>query len=298
MHRSVTLNHLIHCACDMGLVSALTASKNWPTQLAEVPQCASLQNTCATLRRPRLSRPIRLHQTSAFWHGSPRPRCNRSSRRSTGSPPTTRCRSRDCRSSQERRGSVRSRESEGQELQSLKIQAVRQGRAVGAVIGFFLKLRPYPMLEEIRKKAKLFQPAFGPMLVVEGNTVRDVLERNQEFTVDPYGVEMMKVMTPAHNGGFNTFVLSTDDNAAYEPDKRLLSTVCNREDADQDHRHHSPRLHATCGRRAGGGARDRLIDDRRRAVDCALRARHARPQVPWRSGRAATVAPSSSRRRC
>ena len=122
---------------------------------------------------------------------------------------------------------------EGQELQSLKLQAVRQGRAVGAVIGFFLKLMPYPMLDEIRKKAKLFQPAFGPVLVVEGDTVRDVLERDQEFTVEPYGVEMMKVMTPSHNGGFNTFILSTDDHAYYEPDKQLLSAVCNREDAER-----------------------------------------------------------------
>ncbi|HEU4693908.1 MAG TPA: hypothetical protein VFS23_36335, partial [Vicinamibacterales bacterium] len=88
---------------------------------------------------------------------------------------------------------------EGKELQALKGQAVRQGRAIGAVIGFFLKLRPYPMLEEIRKKAKLFQPAFGPVLVVEGDAVRNVLERDQEFTVDPYGAEMIKVMTPAHN---------------------------------------------------------------------------------------------------
>jgi cytochrome P450 len=122
---------------------------------------------------------------------------------------------------------------EVQALQALKLQAVRQGRAVGAAIGFFLKLKPYPMLEEVRKKAKLFQPAFGPVLVVEGDAVRDVLSRDQEFTVDPYGAEMVKVMTPAHNGGFTTFVLSTDDNAAYEPDKRLLSAVCNRQDADR-----------------------------------------------------------------
>ena len=122
---------------------------------------------------------------------------------------------------------------EAQELQVLKAQAVRQGKAVGAVIGFFLKLKPYPMLDEIRKTAKLFQPAFGPVLIVEGDAVRQVLERNQEFTVDPYGVEMVKVMTPSHNGGFSTFILSTDDNAAYEPDKRLLSAVCNREDADR-----------------------------------------------------------------
>ena len=123
-------------------------------------------------------------------------------------------------------------EAETQELLSLKTQAVRQGRAVGAVIGFFLKFRPYPTLEEIRKKEKLFQPMFGPVLVVEGAAVRDVFERNQEFTVEPYGVEMMKVMSPLHNSGFSTFVLSTDDNALYEPDKRLLSTVCNRGDAD------------------------------------------------------------------
>ena len=134
-----------------------------------------------------------------------------------------------------------------QELQALKIQATRQGRAAGAVIGFFLKLRPYPMLAEIRKKAKLFQPAFGPVLVVEGDTVRNVLERDQEFTVDPYGVEMMKVMTPAHNGGFSSFILSTDDTPAYEPDKRLLSAVCNREDASRI----TDIIHRDCMRRMG-----------------------------------------------
>lgn len=136
---------------------------------------------------------------------------------------------------------------EGQEVQSLKLLAVRQGRAIGAVIGFFLKLRPYPMLEEIRKKAKLFQPAFGPVLVVEGDAVRNVLERDQEFTVDPYGVEMIKVMTPSHNGGFTTFVLSTDDNAAYEPDKRLLSAICNRDDAERI----TDIIHKDCMRRVG-----------------------------------------------
>ena len=103
------------------------------------------------------------------------------------------------------------------------------------------------MLEEIRKKAKLFQPAFGPVLVVEGDAVRNVLERDQEFTVDPYGVEMMKVMTPSHNGGFTTFVLSTDDNAAYEPDKRLLSAVCNRDDAERI----TDIIHKDCMRRVG-----------------------------------------------
>jgi len=136
---------------------------------------------------------------------------------------------------------------EGQELQALKLQAVRQGRAVAAVIGFFLKLRPYPMLEEIRKKAKLYQPAFGPVLVVEGEAVRSLLERDQEFTVDPYGVEMMKVMTPSHNGGFTTFILSTDDNASYEPDKRLLSAVCNRDDAERI----TDIIHKDCMRRVG-----------------------------------------------
>jgi cytochrome P450 len=123
-------------------------------------------------------------------------------------------------------------EEDARELQSLKLQALRQGRAVGAAIGFFLKFKPYPMLEEIRRKAPAFQPPFGPLLVVDADAVRDVFERNQEFTVEPYGVEMMKVMSPLHNGGFSTFILSTDDNAVYEPDKRLLSAVCNRRDAD------------------------------------------------------------------
>jgi cytochrome P450 len=123
-------------------------------------------------------------------------------------------------------------EADGAELQSLKLKALRQGRAVGAVIGFFLKFKPYQALEEIRRKGKVFQPPFGPVLVVDGASVREVLERDQEFTVEPYGVEMTKVMSPLHNGGFTTFVLSTDDNAVYEPDKRLLSTVCHRGDAD------------------------------------------------------------------
>jgi cytochrome P450 len=122
-------------------------------------------------------------------------------------------------------------EDELRELQSVKIAAVRQGRAVGAAIGLFLRFAPNAMLDEVRSRGKIFQPAFGPVLVVDGEAVRDVLERNQEFTVDPYGVEMVKVMSPRHNGGFTTFILSTDDNALYEPDKRLLSTVCRREDA-------------------------------------------------------------------
>ena len=142
---------------------------------------------------------------------------------------------------------VRSPHRRDRSCKALKLQAVRQGRAVGAVIGFFLKLKPYPMLEEIRKKAKLFQPAFGPVLVVEGEAVRSLLERDQEFTVDPYGVEMMKVMTPSHNGGFTTFILSTDDNASYEPDKRLLSAVCNRDDAERI----TDIIHQDCMRRVG-----------------------------------------------
>jgi len=138
-------------------------------------------------------------------------------------------------------------EGEAHELQSLKLQALRQGRAIGAVIGFFLKFKPYPMLEEVRRKGKLFQPPFGPVLVVDGDAVRDVLERNQEFTVEPYGVEMVKAMSPLHNGGFGTFILSTDDNALYEPDKRLLSTVCNRRDAETI----TEVIHKDCFRRVG-----------------------------------------------
>jgi cytochrome P450 len=136
---------------------------------------------------------------------------------------------------------------ETQELQSLKGKAIRQGRAVGAVMGFFLKLKPYPMLEEIRRVGKLFQPPFGPVLVVDFHCVREVLERDQDFTVEPYGVEMTKVMSPLHNGGFDTFVLSTDDNAAYEPDKRLLSLVCNRSDAERI----TDLVHQECVRRVG-----------------------------------------------
>ena len=136
---------------------------------------------------------------------------------------------------------------ETDELQRLKLQAVRQGKAVASAMGFFLKFKPYPMLAEVRAKAKLFQPVFGPVLVVDGNAVREVLERDQDFTVDPYGIEMMKVMSPAYNGGFHTFILSTDDNAVYEPDKRLLTTVCNRQDAERI----TSIIHDDCRRRVG-----------------------------------------------
>ena len=149
-------------------------------------------------------------------------------------------------------------DAEAQEIQSLKLQAVRQGRAVGAVIGFFLKFKPFPMLEEIRRKGPVFQPPFGPVLVVDGAAVRDVLERDQEFTVEPYGVEMMKVMSPLHNGGFSTFILSTDDNSVYEPDKRLLSAVCNTAGRRRDHRGDSRGLRSpgwrSCGRRTASGS--------------------------------------------
>ena len=138
-------------------------------------------------------------------------------------------------------------QNEAQELQQLKGQALRQGRAIGTVIAFFLKVKPYPMLEEIRTRGKIYQPLFGPVLVVDGDTVREVLERDQDFTVEPYGVEMTKVMTSSHNGGFSTFVLSTDDNAVYEPDKRLLNAVCTRQDAAMI----TGVIHEECRRRLG-----------------------------------------------
>src|SRR5262245_8116006 len=176
----------------------------------------------------------------------PHRRCSPSSRRSLASLPTIPFPFRGCRSWPARRAGALVEE-EARELESLKLQALRQGRAVGARIGFVLKLKPYPMLEGIRATSKLFQPAFGPVLVVDGHEVRKLLERDQEFTVEPYGVEMRKVMSPAHNGGFSTFVLSTDDTALYEPDKRLLTAVCNREDA----RRITDMIHADCVRRVG-----------------------------------------------
>ena len=104
----------------------------------------------------------------------------------------------------------------------------------------------------MRGKGKVFQPPFGPVLVADGDTVRDVFERDQDFTVEPYGVEMAKVMTPSHNGGFTTFILSTDDNVVYEPDKRLLSAVCNRQDAAMI----TEVIHTDCVRRVGAALRD------------------------------------------
>ena len=68
---------------------------------------------------------------------------------------------------------------------------------------------------------------------VDGAAVRDVLERNQEFTVEPYGVEMMKAAgRRCTMAASSKFILSTDDSTVYsEPDKRLLSAACTRDDA-------------------------------------------------------------------
>ena len=88
--------------------------------------------------------------------------------------------------------------------------------------------------------------------------MRSVLERDQEFTVDPYGAEMVKVMSPRHNGGFSTFVLSTDDTAVYEPDKRLLSLVCSRMDAERI----TGLIHQDCMRRVGAAVRAARVDGR------------------------------------
>lgn len=133
------------------------------------------------------------------------------------------------------------------ELQSLRIRAARQGRAVGGVYGFFLKYNAYSMLAEIRNKEKLFQPPFGPIIVVDGDSVRDVLSRHDEFTVDPYGREMVKSMTPAENGGFDTFILGTDDADKYLEDKKLLSTVVNKDDPARI----TDLVHKDCMRRVG-----------------------------------------------
>ncbi len=119
------------------------------------------------------------------------------------------------------------------QLQQLKLAATRQARAVGAVYGFFLRYRPYPMFTEIRQKEKLFQPPFGPIMVAQGDAVRDVLTRHSEFTVDPYGREMVKSMSPRYNGGLDTFILSTDDDSKYNDDKELLTTVVNKADPEK-----------------------------------------------------------------
>ena len=117
------------------------------------------------------------------------------------------------------------------QLKEQKAAATRQGKAVGACYGFFFRYKPYPMFAEIRAKEKFYQPPFGPILVVHGDTVLDVLTRHHEFTVDPYGREMIKVLSPDSSDGFDTYVLSTDDDTKYLEDKDLLTSVVTREDA-------------------------------------------------------------------
>jgi cytochrome P450 len=122
---------------------------------------------------------------------------------------------------------------EAAQFATLKLVAQRQGRAVAAVLGFFLKYSPYSMLAEVRAREAVFQPPFGPVMVVAGDPVRDVLTRHHEFTVDPYGAEMRKSMSAEFNGGFDTFILSTDDDAKYIEDKLLLTSVVRAEDANR-----------------------------------------------------------------
>jgi cytochrome P450 len=124
-------------------------------------------------------------------------------------------------------------EQEAEQLEALTLAATRQGKAVGAGYGFFFRYKPYPMLAEIRAKEKLFQPPFGPIIVAHGDTVLDVLTRHHEFTVDPYGREMIKSLTPNNNDGFDTFILSTDDDSKYLEDKALLTAVVNRNDPEK-----------------------------------------------------------------
>lgn len=124
-------------------------------------------------------------------------------------------------------------EDQKKQLGQLKLAAQNQGRAVGAVIGFFLKYKPYPMLAEIRNNGPVYQPAFGPVVVADNPLVHDVLSRHHEFTVDPYGAEMKKTMTPEYNGGLDSFVLSTDDDGKFIEDNKLLTTVVRKEDAEQ-----------------------------------------------------------------
>jgi hypothetical protein len=61
------------------------------------------------------------------------------------------------------------------------------------------------------------------------------------------GGEGTRLMTPDHNGGFDTFILSTDNNPLYEPDKQLLAAVCTREDAGLI----TQLVHEDCMRRVG-----------------------------------------------
>ncbi len=119
---------------------------------------------------------------------------------------------------------------ETDQLEALTLAATRQGKAVGAGYGFFFRYKPYPMLAEIRAKEKLFQPPFGPIIVAHGETVLDVLKRHHEFSVDPYGREMIKTLSPHSSDGFDTYILSTDDDSKYLEDKVLLTAVVNRND--------------------------------------------------------------------
>jgi hypothetical protein len=139
-----------------------------------------------------------------------------------------------------------------QEFEALKaLYATPHGKAMAVAIGGFLKANPYRMFEEIRKegmvkspvgafdagKKGVFLPLFGPAVIAKGKFVRAAILNHEIFNV-PYGDEMWKAMiadpqypymVTKNVGGkdikVKTVTLSTDDNTAYNPDKKFNEDV-------------------------------------------------------------------------
>lgn len=124
---------------------------------------------------------------------------------------------------------------ESAESPDFLVRMKRSGRAVGAIYKLFLLHNPDGMFAEIREKGlRAFQPSVGPVLVVDGDTVRDVFSRHHEFTVDFYGEEMAKIICSRAGAGNNkrvhNFVLGTDDDRDFVGDRIILDQVVRHDD--------------------------------------------------------------------
>jgi cytochrome P450 len=130
------------------------------------------------------------------------------------------------------------------------------GKAIGAIIGFWLARKPYSttdasgkrvrgLFDELfdnRKTNPVFQPGIGPVIVFQHQDVLDVLTAANGFTVDPYA-PMMRATTsgavfpPAAGSApdgkttfYDHFMLGTDNDRLYVTDSLINRSVVRPDD--------------------------------------------------------------------
>ena len=113
--------------------------------------------------------------------------------------------------------------------------AKKRGAAVGQVIGIWLALQPYKMLQELLDEdindLPIFCPEFGPVIVFRHAHVIECLGSDETFSVAPYAREMKRATEGEFNPQkFSHFILGTDQPGLYDPDSLILRSVMNKND--------------------------------------------------------------------